>query len=79
MYDDATDPCDTRLCPGYFGHVYADTGGMRVTARVSWVGRYRVDGGAWQPIPGTVTGPATSTGIRIVEARGVLVPPPDGN
>ncbi|MDT4958134.1 MAG: hypothetical protein QOD31_1933, partial [Pseudonocardiales bacterium] len=68
--------CKTVSCPGYWGHVYAATGAMTVSATVTWSGRYRVDGGAWLDIPGTVTGPATTAALTVRQARGVLVPNP---
>ncbi len=76
-YDSETRPCRAALCPDYFGHVYAMTGAQTVTARVTWAGEFRVDQGQWQPIDGTVTGPASSQALTIVEARGVLVPDPE--
>ena len=69
-------PCDSKQCPGYFGHTYTRTGDMTITADLVWTGQFRVDGGAWQTIPGTVTAAATSTTIDVKEARGVLVPNP---
>ena len=74
-YSDAH-PCTTKQCPGYFGHTYSDTGTMTITADIVWTGQFRVDGGAWQTIPGTVTAAATSTTTDVKEARGVLVPNP---
>ena len=71
-----THPCRTKQCPGYFGHTYTDAGTMTITADLTWTGQFRVDGGAWQTIPGTVTAEATSTTIDVKEARGVLVPNP---
>jgi hypothetical protein len=68
------DPCRTAQCPSYFGHTYARTGHVTVTANLTWTGQFRVDNGAWQAIPGTVAAPATSETIRVKEARGVLVP-----
>ncbi len=70
------DGCRTVMCAGYWGHVYRSTGSMRVSATVTWSGRYRVDGGPWQDIPDTVTGPAASTDLVVRQARGVLVPAP---
>jgi hypothetical protein len=69
-------PCRTKQCPGYFGHTYARTGAMTITADLTWSGQFRVDGGQWQTIPGTVTAAATSTTVEVKEARGVLVPNP---
>jgi hypothetical protein len=66
-------PCSAKLCERYWGHVYTSTGALTLTATVTWTGQFRVDGGAWQTIPGTVTGPATSTTLTVREARGVLV------
>jgi hypothetical protein len=71
---DPADGCRTVTCPGYWGHVYRATGSTRVTATVTWSGRYRVDGGAWQDIPDTVTGPAATTDLVVRQARGILVP-----
>jgi hypothetical protein len=70
------DPCRTVDCPDYFGHTYLHTGPLTITAQVTWTGQFRVDDGPWQSIPGTVTAAATSTGIHVKEARGILVPNP---
>jgi hypothetical protein len=71
-----SEPCSTAQCPGYYGHVYRTTGSRRITATTTWTGRYRVGTGGWLAIPGSVTGPATSTQVIVREARGVLVPNP---
>jgi hypothetical protein len=70
------DPCRTAQCPGYFGHTYSRTGAVTIGAQLTWSGQFRVDDGAWQAIPGTVTAAATSSTIRVKEARGVLVDNP---
>ncbi len=70
------DPCRTKLCPDYFGHVYTHHGLWRVGARVSWSGQFQVGAGAWRQIPDTVTGPAQFTTVHIYQARGELVPDP---
>ncbi len=70
------DPCRTKLCPDYFGHVYTHHGLWRVSARVSWTGQFQVGAGAWRQIPDTVTGPAQFTTVHIYQARGELVPDP---
>jgi hypothetical protein len=72
----SSDPCRTAQCPGYFGHTYLHTGGVTIGAQLTWTGQFRVDNGAWQAIPGTVTAAATNETIRVKEARGVLVPNP---
>ncbi len=71
-----SDPCDTVLCPGYFGHMYRTTGHPEVTAILTWSGTYRVGGGPPEPIPGTVSTDAQPTQLRIVESRSELVPNP---
>lgn len=70
------DPCRSAQCPGYFGHTYRRTGKMTITAELTWTGQFRVDGGAWQTIPGTVTASATDTTVDVKQARGILVPNP---
>ncbi|HZC54392.1 MAG TPA: hypothetical protein VE441_18130, partial [Mycobacterium sp.] len=65
--------CATVSCPRHFGHVYARTASMRIRSRVSWSGQYSVNGGAWQPVVGTVDGPPAVTRLIVIEARGVLV------
>ena len=81
-YTDA-DHCDTVTCPDFFGHVYgADTrtghadGSILVTATVTWTGRYSIDTGPAQPIPGTVTSPPLTETLYLYESRSVLVPNP---
>jgi hypothetical protein len=68
--------CSTAQCPDYFGHTYRRTGQLTVGAQLSWSGQFRVDGGPWQDIPGTVTVAATGTALHVKEARGVLVDNP---
>lgn len=74
---DNTHPCNTAQCPGYWGHTYANTGAVRITATTTWTGRFRVDHGPWRPITGTVTGPASTTSLTVRQARAVLVPDPE--
>jgi hypothetical protein len=69
-------PCSTAQCPDYFGHTYRRTGQLTVGAQLSWSGQFRVDGGPWQDIPGTVTASATGAALHVKEARGVLVDNP---
>jgi hypothetical protein len=75
-YDPHGDPCPTKQCPGYFGHVYTTTGQMTITATVTWRATFRVGGGAVTPIPGTIAGPSATARILVREARSVLVPDP---
>jgi hypothetical protein len=75
-YDERRHPCDTKLCPDYFGHVYIRTGTMSISATASWTATFTVDGGQPVAIPGTVTGPTAGAAIHVKQARGVLVPNP---
>jgi hypothetical protein len=72
----ADDPCRTKLCPDYFGHVYTRHGVYPVSARVSWRGEFSVGAGAWRQIPNLVAGPAQTITVHIYQARGELVPDP---
>lgn len=78
----ASDACATAQCPGYYGHTFSATGAVTVTASVTWAGQFSVDGGVWQDVTNpanganTVAGPAATTPVRVVQARGVLVPDP---
>jgi hypothetical protein len=75
-YDPQGDPCPTKQCPGYFGHAYTTTGQMTITATVTWRATFRVGGGAFTPIPGTIAGPSATARILVREARSLLVPDP---
>ncbi len=71
------DPCTTRLCEGYFGHVYATRGPVQVRATASWTATFRVGAAAAVQIPGTIAGPTATSDLAVKEARGVLIPNPD--
>lgn len=75
-YDDVHDPCSTKLCPHYDGHVYSDSGPMTITATAEWSATFTVGGGNAVTIPGTIAGPTARTTITVKQARGVLVPNP---
>jgi hypothetical protein len=76
------DQCPTAECPGFDGHRYVTTGSFTVAATVVWAGQFQVDGAGWRDIAdpatgaNTVTGPATTTPVRVFQARGMLVPDP---
>ena len=55
-------------------HVY-ETAGVTVhpSVRVSYAGRYTVDGGAWIPVPEHVTVQGPAIDLRIMQARAELV------
>ncbi len=73
-YDAQHDPCRTRTCAGYFGHIYDRTGNVRLTATAQWAASFTVNGGAAQQIPGTVAGPTAAATLVVKQARSVLVP-----
>ncbi|MBE7195274.1 MAG: hypothetical protein INR66_22700 [Gordonia polyisoprenivorans] len=75
-YDDKHDPCKSRQCTQYFGHVYERTGKVTVAATATWHASFTVDGGATVDIPGTIDGPQATADIAVKQARGVLVPNP---
>ena len=71
------DPCDTKMCPDYYGHVYHRHGTYPVSAQVSWTGQFQLAGAPWRQIPAPVTGPPRTTTVHIYQAHGELVPDPD--
>jgi hypothetical protein len=75
-YDAQGDPCRAVTCPDYFGHVYRATGAVTVGATAWWQASFTVDGGQPVAIPGAVAGPTARSPLRVLQARGVLVPNP---
>lgn len=65
---------DCGRCADEFGHTYTEPGTVTVTAHTYWQAQYRIAGGSWTSMPGTVTAlrPATTT-LAIAQARSVLV------
>ncbi|MEO9138612.1 MAG: hypothetical protein ABI345_06045 [Jatrophihabitans sp.] len=78
-YDAERDPCTSKQCSRYYGHVYTRTGKVTVSATASWRASFTVDGGAAITIPGTIAGPRAQAQIAVKQARGVLVPNPAGD
>lgn len=73
-YDKVGDPCGTKLCPDYFGHVYRDAGPVTVRLRVSWQASWSLDGTHFLPVgAGPITGPAAAYSLTVRQAKGVLV------
>lgn len=73
-YDEASDPCETAQCPGYYGHTYTATGRVTVTLIVGWHAQYRLAGQDWIDVDtAPLTGPADQQSLTIRQARGVLV------
>lgn len=54
-------------------HSYVRTGTYRPSLSTTYTGRYRVGGGAWQQIPGTVTIDGAGRPLRAIEAQPKLV------
>ena len=63
----------TGPAAGYISHVYDDR--MRVSTSVdtTWSARFRVAGGAWQEVPGTVTIEGDPAPLRVRSASPHLV------
>jgi hypothetical protein len=58
----------------YVSHRYQDAHvTMRPKVDTTYSARFRVDGGAWRDVVGTVTIPGTSVDLRVVEGRPTLV------
>ncbi len=75
-YDQRRDPCDAKLCPSYYGHLYVHTGIVQISATATWTATFTVGTGRPVTIPGTVPGPTATAPIHVKQARGVLVPNP---
>ncbi len=54
-------------------HNYLQTGKYGPALDTTWVADYRVNGGSWRPVPGSVTIAGTPTNLRAIEARPTLV------
>ncbi len=70
---------DTTSTPGSayphldITHTYARAGELSPSVDVVYSGRYRVGGGAWSDIPGTLTVPGPAVALRVLEAKPQLV------
>lgn len=73
----SANPCTTKLCPDYDGHIYRRDGTMTVTATATWTARYRVDNGPWQSLPAPINGTPSAITLTVKQARAILVPGPD--
>ena len=54
-------------------HRYLERGRVGVSVDTTYAAEFRVDGGSWRPVVGTVTIPGESESLRVVTARPVLV------
>lgn len=57
---------------GYLTHVYEHTGELSPSVEVTWSAEFRVGGGAWQQVNGTVTRAGTPVPLRVLEGQPVL-------
>jgi hypothetical protein len=54
-------------------HEYVRKGRVSPSVDTTYAAQFRVDGGPWRDVNGTVTIPGSPQGLRVVEARPVLV------
>ena len=54
-------------------HRYLQRGGVRPRVDTTYSARFRVDGGAWHDVDGTVTIPGAPVALRVITATPVLV------
>ena len=54
-------------------HKYVQTGRVAPSVDTTYAAQFRVDGGPWRDVAGTVTIPGSPQTLRVVEARPVLV------
>ena len=54
-------------------HDYQRKGQVRPSVDTTYTATYRVNGGAWGPVPGSVTIPGESVGLEVLTATPVLV------
>lgn len=57
----------------YVSHRYTEATSVRPRVDTTWSARFRVDGGPWRPVAGTVTIDGAPVELRVVEARAQLV------
>lgn len=54
-------------------HDYLQVGQYSPSVDTTWVADFRVNGGPWRPVPGSVTIDGDPVGLRAIEARPTLV------
>ncbi len=57
---------------GYLTHVYEHTGEVSPSVEVTWSAEFRVGGGAWQRVNGTVTRAGAPVPLQVLEGQPVL-------
>lgn len=63
---------DSPDIDGYLTHTYEHTGTVRPSVEVTWSAEFRVGGGAWQPVNGTVTRSGAPVPLQVLEGQPVL-------
>ncbi|MGN6524337.1 MAG: hypothetical protein ACTHMZ_14220 [Actinomycetes bacterium] len=73
--DDPADPGATQdgPCADVTTYAYRGAGDARAVVRVTFRGQWRLAGGAWQNVPGTVTVDSAPVDLAVREAAGRLV------
>lgn len=73
--DDPADPGATQdgPCADMTTYAYRGAGDARAVVRVTFRGQWRLAGGAWQNVPGTVTVDSAPVDLAVREAAGRLV------
>lgn len=56
----------------YLTHVYEHTGAVRPSVEVTWSAQFRVGGGAWRSVNGTVTRAGAPVPLEVLEGQPVL-------
>ncbi len=78
-YDAAANPCLAKECPDYYGHTYTSNVSVKLALTVAWRADYSLNGANWAPIDTPpLDGPQTTAQLHVLQARGVLVPNPEG-
>jgi len=54
-------------------HDYLDKGAVSPSVDTTYTAEFRVGGGSWQPVPGSVTIPGEAVALEVVEASPILV------
>lgn len=52
--------------------MYERTGAVRPSVEVTWSAEFRVGGGEWQPVNGTVTRAGSPVALTVVDGEPVL-------
>jgi hypothetical protein len=63
---------DSPDIDGYLTHVYEHTGEVRPSVEVTWSAEFRVGGGAWREVNGTVTRAGSPVALSVLEGQPVL-------